>query len=108
LRFRQAAPGGHAVLEAAVREKPEELSGLGRFDAIGMQIWPDVFALDFAFGIFAVAGGAVFRKDFGACGGRVRIAGKRIGSVTISCGNFVQPFAIAGFGEEDTGEGENQ
>jgi hypothetical protein len=66
-----------------------------------------MFALYFAFGIFAVARGAVFREDFGARGGRVRIAGKRIGSATISRGNPMQPFTIARFGEEDADEGQN-
>jgi len=65
LGFREATPGRHAILLAAVGKKPEELPGSGLLDAIGMQVRTNVLALIFAMGTFAVALGAMLGEGLG-------------------------------------------
>src|ERR1700758_1289013 len=89
--FGKAAPGGHAVLQAAIRENPEKLSRAGFLYTIGVQIGTVVFAVNLALGLFSMARGAMLGKHFCSGLGRVGIASKRIRPITILGRNFVQP-----------------
>src|SRR5437879_2860863 len=104
LGVRELAPGGHAVFLAAVGEEPEELSGSGLFEAVGVQVGARVLLVRFAFGALAVAGGAVLGEDLGAGSGSIGIGGVGIGAGSALRRNSTQPLAVARRSREASSE----